>query len=621
MDKENLENKIKDTELQIYEKTPFTIDNLDVIKFNNDLEQEDYFTHVLKPKIKETTQAYIKNTNYLLIRGNKEDNKFITYIRFKNQEGFWYYAFVIDIEYINYNTTKIIFELDFWQTYHLSLDFDNISGIIEQGHIKRKNEYYNNVVPLNQGFDTGYKINKKTTYFNNNVTWLVFVMKSGTKLGSRKFDGTFSGTYKPYSYFLYPITEEGYGYSVQVGGVTIENTNLEDLIHELTNSFTEDTNTVNNCVNIYTTKFLGLGETLDKEPIALSNHYFEIVGIGSDSDSEIADDINPTNPDGSCPSLPLGKDSSKWRISATYLDPNYSVGGHTKHWGLDLSTKGIENLPIYAVRDGIVMRSEFNQGGFGNLLVIKHTNGDKYLSVYGHLNKRLVNVGDIVKQGQKIGLSGNTGRSTGPHLHFQLNTVNEHTFSGTNATTDPYPYLFKCVPKSSGNTDWQKVNVSSGLTMPNGNISVDNLKKLIAYCNKRNIKPSFALAQLYEESFWGNSSNRSKVENNWGGITYPGGGGNPQNANKRHRGSPRPRNEGGYYVKYDTIDVFFDDYTYLITHVYKVQGKTTLLSYCQALDGYAWGKGYWKGYYDNINAVYKAIAKRNPQFPDQIDKA
>lgn len=85
-----------------------------------------------------------------------------------------------------------------------------------------------------------------------------------------------------------------------------------------------------------------------------------------------------------------------------------------RHQGVDLPlTKGD---PIYATFPGKVRISTMMRG-YGNLIVIRHENGLE--TFYGHLSKRNVNVGDIVNAGDVIGLGGSTGRSTGPHLHFE----------------------------------------------------------------------------------------------------------------------------------------------------------------------------------------------------------
>ena len=85
-----------------------------------------------------------------------------------------------------------------------------------------------------------------------------------------------------------------------------------------------------------------------------------------------------------------------------------------RHQGVDLPLKTGD--PIYATFTGRVRLSKY-MGGFGNLVVIRHENGIE--TFYGHLSKRNVEVGDWVNAGDVIGLGGSTGRSTGPHLHYE----------------------------------------------------------------------------------------------------------------------------------------------------------------------------------------------------------
>ncbi len=86
------------------------------------------------------------------------------------------------------------------------------------------------------------------------------------------------------------------------------------------------------------------------------------------------------------------------------------------HNGVDIPLKMYE--PIYATFEGKVRYSKFNTGGFGNLIIIRHLNGLE--TWYAHLSRNNVKEGDYVKAGQVIGFSGNTGRSRGPHLHFEM---------------------------------------------------------------------------------------------------------------------------------------------------------------------------------------------------------
>jgi murein DD-endopeptidase MepM/ murein hydrolase activator NlpD len=91
-------------------------------------------------------------------------------------------------------------------------------------------------------------------------------------------------------------------------------------------------------------------------------------------------------------------------------------GGHEFHKGLDLN--GETGDPIHAAADGIVMRSDYDTGGYGNVVDIDHGNG--YATRYGHCSKLLVKVGDLVHAGDLIAKVGSTGHSTGSHLHFEV---------------------------------------------------------------------------------------------------------------------------------------------------------------------------------------------------------
>ncbi len=100
------------------------------------------------------------------------------------------------------------------------------------------------------------------------------------------------------------------------------------------------------------------------------------------------------------------------------LHPRGKFGprGRRNHRGVDLPLKIGE--PIYATFNGRVRLSQYNRGGYGHLVVIRHDNGLE--TYYGHLSERLVTPGQWVEAGQIIGRGGSTGRSTGPHLHFEV---------------------------------------------------------------------------------------------------------------------------------------------------------------------------------------------------------
>jgi len=87
------------------------------------------------------------------------------------------------------------------------------------------------------------------------------------------------------------------------------------------------------------------------------------------------------------------------------------------HNGIDLVAAS--NTPIYATADGVVKYVQNkNQGGYGRRIIMLHNFG--FETAFGHLKRASVEVGDFIKKGELIGFSGNSGRSTGPHLHYEI---------------------------------------------------------------------------------------------------------------------------------------------------------------------------------------------------------
>lgn len=86
------------------------------------------------------------------------------------------------------------------------------------------------------------------------------------------------------------------------------------------------------------------------------------------------------------------------------------------HNGIDLALKTGDT--VYSAFSGKVRYSKYNDGGFGNLVVVRHYNGLE--TFYAHLSKRLVMPNQEVKVGEPLGLGGTTGHSSGPHLHFEV---------------------------------------------------------------------------------------------------------------------------------------------------------------------------------------------------------
>jgi murein DD-endopeptidase MepM/ murein hydrolase activator NlpD len=118
-------------------------------------------------------------------------------------------------------------------------------------------------------------------------------------------------------------------------------------------------------------------------------------------------------------------------VNGARLTTCFCMRWGTMHWGIDLAAPML--TPEYAAMDGVVLRAGA-ASGFGLAVYILHANGD--VTVYGHMEKILVRVGDYVQAGDKIALLGQRGQSTGPHLHFEV-----HQGGMTGKKIDPLPWL------------------------------------------------------------------------------------------------------------------------------------------------------------------------------------
>lgn len=105
------------------------------------------------------------------------------------------------------------------------------------------------------------------------------------------------------------------------------------------------------------------------------------------------------------------------------------LGSYRMHTGIDLGAP--RGTPVYVTGNGVVSKVASERGGYGNYIIVDHGLG--YKTRYAHLNKSLVVTGQTVKRGEVIGEVGNTGRSTGPHLHYEVILMDK--------TVDPLNYF------------------------------------------------------------------------------------------------------------------------------------------------------------------------------------
>lgn len=118
----------------------------------------------------------------------------------------------------------------------------------------------------------------------------------------------------------------------------------------------------------------------------------------------------------------LGTGRFLWPVPNFYrVSSHFGPRGRKHHDGIDIPAP--RGTPIIAVDTGVVIYSDNGIRGYGNMIVVAH--GDDIFTVYAHNRKNKVDKGDRVERGQVIAEIGNTGRSTGPHLHFEIR-VKDH---------------------------------------------------------------------------------------------------------------------------------------------------------------------------------------------------
>jgi murein DD-endopeptidase MepM/ murein hydrolase activator NlpD len=132
----------------------------------------------------------------------------------------------------------------------------------------------------------------------------------------------------------------------------------------------------------------------------------------------------------------LGTGRFMWPVPHFYkVSSHFGPRGRKHHDGIDIPAP--RGTPVIAVDDGVVIYSDDGIRGYGNMIVLAH--GDDIFTVYAHNRKNKVDKGNRVERGQLIAEVGNTGRSTGPHLHFEIRVKNK--------VRNPAQYL----SKSKGN--------------------------------------------------------------------------------------------------------------------------------------------------------------------------
>ncbi len=163
-------------------------------------------------------------------------------------------------------------------------------------------------------------------------------------------------------------------------------------------------------------------------------------------------------------SIPNGKPLNYKRIGSPF---GYRIHPVTKrksfHAGIDLPAK--HGTPIYAPASGVVVYAD-KKGPYGNFLLLAHSYGFK--TAYGHLSRFAVKSGEYVSKGQKIAYVGSTGRSTGPHLHYEVRYLTKWL--------DPKQFMFIHLDNIN--------EISDKITKVNWQSILKQIEKLISLSNQ-----------------------------------------------------------------------------------------------------------------------------------------
>lgn len=146
---------------------------------------------------------------------------------------------------------------------------------------------------------------------------------------------------------------------------------------------------------------------------------------GDEEDEEFVDLPTPGPSPWGKKSVRLPPHAIDWPVDEARLTRGYFLKHPTRkkgrpHLGLDLANK--KGTAIFSSHDGVVIYAGRGFRGYGRMIMVEANNGE-YATLYAHLSKIRVRQGYQVKQGDWIGDMGSTGRSTGPHLHFEIRTL------------------------------------------------------------------------------------------------------------------------------------------------------------------------------------------------------
>ena len=181
-----------------------------------------------------------------------------------------------------------------------------------------------------------------------------------------------------------------------------------------------------------------LQQTVDEKVAALSTMTDELgsietmIGLTPDPDIALYQRLDTASQTASEKHHMLNAIPSGYPLSNAFVTSRYGMRNHpvlgkmALHGGADL--RAAVGTPVYATADGVVEWAGMNTSGFGNMIKLSHNFG--FVTVFGHLSKSSVAMGDYVRQGDLIGYTGNTGLSSAPHLHYEVRYLHRRLAPG-----------------------------------------------------------------------------------------------------------------------------------------------------------------------------------------------
>lgn len=187
---------------------------------------------------------------------------------------------------------------------------------------------------------------------------------------------------------------------------------------------------------ISTTKSLDI---VSKKIVIQSESFDEVIDLVSEKEKMLA----------CIPAIQPISNKDLTRFGSPFGFRKHPILGYVRmHEGIDLTAP--TGTPVYASGDGVIIRADANNRGYGNCVKINHGYG--YMTVYAHLSEILVNPGEDVKRGDVIGLVGNTGLSTSAHLHYEVRMnnkpVNPVNFYYNDITEEEYEQMIEAASNS-----------------------------------------------------------------------------------------------------------------------------------------------------------------------------